>query len=89
MPRVIITTDHSTLPHDISVLLDEHVSSVHLSTDHAASQLIERIAWAITDAEDAERTAAGRAPTSPTPTPYRRSSRGHAQRRPGTVVAGR
>lgn len=64
MPRVIITTDPSSLPHDISVLLDERVSSVHLSTEHAASQLVERIAWAITDAEDAEqaeRPAASRA----------------------------
>ncbi len=54
MPRVIITTDPSTVPQDITVLLDESVSSVHLSSDHAASALVERIAWAINDAEEAE-----------------------------------
>jgi hypothetical protein len=54
MPRVIITTDPSPLPADASVWLDEHVHSVHLSTGHAAAQLIERLAWAISDAEDAE-----------------------------------
>ncbi|HXB16140.1 MAG TPA: hypothetical protein VNV44_10420 [Solirubrobacteraceae bacterium] len=53
MPRVIVTTN---LPPAGSahVLLDEHVSSVHLSSDHAAGQLIERLTWAIRDAEQAE-----------------------------------
>jgi hypothetical protein len=54
MPRIIITTDPSPLPAGASVWLDEHVQSVHLSTDHAAAQFIERVAWAISDAEDAD-----------------------------------
>ncbi len=54
MPRVIVTTSPSQLPRDVSVLLDEQVHTVNLSSDHAAAQLVERIAWAITDAEDAE-----------------------------------
>jgi hypothetical protein len=57
MPRIIVTTD--PVPSeliDAPVLLDEHVHSVHLSTGHAAAQLVERLAWAISDAEDAERT---------------------------------
>jgi hypothetical protein len=53
MPRIIVTTDPSPSFTDISVLLDEQVHSVHLSTGHAAAQLIERLAWAISDAEDA------------------------------------
>ena len=55
MPRIIVTTDPS--PHRVgaSVLLDEQVRSVHLSSDLAAAQLVERIAWAISDAEHAER----------------------------------
>src|SRR5271165_4498930 len=62
MPRVIVTTDPTTLAtdpaaqtHEVSVLLDEQVNAVHVSSRHAAAQLIERIAWAITDAEAAER----------------------------------
>ncbi|HEX4436874.1 MAG TPA: hypothetical protein VH061_08765 [Solirubrobacteraceae bacterium] len=53
MPRVIITTN---LPPagEPAVLLDEHLSTVHLSSDHAAGQLIERLTWAIRDAERAE-----------------------------------
>jgi hypothetical protein len=54
MPRIIITTDPSPLPASTSVWLDEHVHSVHLSTDPAAAQFIERLAWAISDAEDAD-----------------------------------
>lgn len=92
MPRVIITTDPSTLPHEISVLLDERVRSVHLSTDHAASQLVERIAWAISDAEDAEdaeRTAGGRGLTSASPAARRGRARRHPPRPQRAAVAGR
>ena len=54
MPRVIVTTDPAPLPSEVPVLLDEQVHTVHLSSGHAAAQLVERIAWAITDAEQAE-----------------------------------
>jgi hypothetical protein len=60
MPRVIVITDASPPPPDAAVLLDERVESVHLSTGHAAAQLVERLAWAISDAEDAERSPAAR-----------------------------
>src|SRR5437899_5067265 len=56
MPRVIVTTDPSELPGQAPVLLDERVHSVHLSSGHAAAQLIERLAWAISDAEEAEQS---------------------------------
>jgi hypothetical protein len=54
MPRIIVTTDSSPLPDDAPVLLDEQVHSVHLSTGHAAAQLVQRLAWAVSDAEGAE-----------------------------------
>ena len=54
MPRIIVATDQSPLTEDASVLLDESVQSVHLSSGHAAQQLVERLAWAISDAEAAE-----------------------------------
>jgi hypothetical protein len=40
---------------DAPVLLDERVCSAHLGGDHSPAQLIERLGWAITDAEGAER----------------------------------
>jgi hypothetical protein len=60
MPRVIVITDSSPPPPDAAVLLDERVESVHLSTGHAAAQLVERLAWAISDAEEAEIAPRGR-----------------------------
>jgi hypothetical protein len=55
MPRIIVTADTPHLDADSSalVLLDERVDSVHLTSKHAALQLVERLAWAITDAEAA------------------------------------
>jgi hypothetical protein len=63
MPRIIVTTDPvSSKPTDESpVLLEEHVHSVHLSSGHAAAQLVERLAWAVSDAEHAEDTHLTRA----------------------------
>ena len=58
MARIIVTTD-PTDHRDAPVLLDERVYPVLLASDHAAAQLIERLGWAISDAENTER--AGRA----------------------------
>jgi hypothetical protein len=55
----MVITDHAQ-PGNVPALLDERVNSVHLSTDHAAMQFIERVGWAISDAEEAERVYAGR-----------------------------
>jgi hypothetical protein len=59
MPRIVVTTASPGAARDAPVLLDEQVHSVHLSTGHAAAQLVERLAWAISDAEDAERRPGG------------------------------
>ncbi len=56
MPRIIVTADpveHREAP----VLLDERVYSLHLSDDHAAEQLIQRLAWAVNDAENTQQSA--------------------------------
>ena len=82
MPRIIVTTDPvaSRLDGDSPILLDERVHTVHLSTGHAAAQLVERLAWAISDAEDVE-TAQPRQLRSATRagTPRRTASRGRAR----------
>ena len=60
MARIIVTADpaselrRSSQSSDGQVLLDERVNSIHLQDGHAAEQLIERLAWAVTDAEEAE-----------------------------------
>jgi hypothetical protein len=54
MARIIVTTD-PTHNHAAPVLLDESVYSMHLDNDHNAAQLIERLGWAINDAENTQR----------------------------------
>ncbi|MGH2865175.1 MAG: hypothetical protein ACRDJX_08005 [Solirubrobacteraceae bacterium] len=80
MPRIIVTADpvssQSRASEHAPVLLDEQVRSVHLSTDHAAAQLVERLAWAVSDAERAEVQRATRSAGLHT----RRSSRVPASR---------
>jgi hypothetical protein len=53
MARIIVVTEQGEQP-DAPVLLDERVSSDHLRDRHAAAQLVERLGWAVGDAEDAE-----------------------------------
>jgi hypothetical protein len=63
MARIIVTTgtvggrSGSALLDKNPVLLDEQVNPEHLGDQHAAEQLIERLAWAVTDADDVERSA--------------------------------
>jgi hypothetical protein len=54
MAKIIVTSDRAA-HGDAPVFLEESVYPVHLSTEHAARQLIERLTWALDDAETAER----------------------------------
>ena len=52
MTRIIVTTD-ARGSHEQRILLDEEVRPEHMSDEHSASQLLERLGWAVTDAERA------------------------------------
>jgi hypothetical protein len=54
MPRILVLADCGTDGHR-PVLMEERVVPVHLDSDHSSAQLIERIGWAILDADDLER----------------------------------
>jgi hypothetical protein len=62
MARIIVTTD-PTGRRDAPVLFEERVSSAHLASDHSAAQLVERLAWAVNDAESPDHAS------SPAPFP--------------------
>lgn len=48
MARIIVTTDDDRR----RVLMDErHVAPVHIDSEHSAVQLLERLAWAIREAD--------------------------------------
>jgi hypothetical protein len=54
--RIIVTPDpaFSSGDHAHTILLDERVMPMHLDDEHQAQQVLERLAWAITDAESYE-----------------------------------
>jgi hypothetical protein len=54
MPRVIVTVDEYQPRSPQPVLLNEYVDSVHLDSNHSAMQFVERLGWAISDAEQLE-----------------------------------
>jgi hypothetical protein len=53
MARIIVTADPGER-HGEAVVFEEQVYPVHLASDHSATQLIERLAWAVGDAERSE-----------------------------------
>lgn len=59
MARIIVTAEDPAGDQP-RVLLEESVHPVHISTGHAADQLIERLGWALRDAEELERLEADR-----------------------------
>ena len=52
MTRIIVTAD-TPGSDEQRILLDEEVRPDHMSDEHSASQLLERLGWAVTDAERA------------------------------------
>jgi hypothetical protein len=58
VPTIIVLSNESA-DQNSTVVFSENVQPEHLSSDHHAAQLIERVGWAVTDAkgfEDSEPT---------------------------------
>jgi hypothetical protein len=58
MPRIRITTEPGTA-REQTVLLDERICVSDLASAHFAGRLLERIGWAVADADDTERHHVG------------------------------
>jgi hypothetical protein len=55
VPRIIVTTDPiDQMDQNAPVTLDESVAAIHLNDGHSSRQLLERLGWAIEDAERVE-----------------------------------
>jgi hypothetical protein len=53
MARLIVIADTASRPNiDGPVLMDEEVKPEHLSDEHVSHQIIERVAWAVLDAQE-------------------------------------
>ena len=75
MPRIIVMSEPSAAgegvislavmmnepnsPPEGSITLDERVTSADLRSGHRSAQLIERVGWAVHDADDVEQADAG------------------------------
>ena len=53
MPRILVTTEPVGKPGP-AVLLDERVVPDDVTSDHFAAQLVERIGWALVDADSVD-----------------------------------
>ncbi len=63
MARIIVVADSPTEPVGPK-LYEERVGALLLESAHASAQLLERIAWAVADAEEAESELAAGATAS-------------------------
>jgi hypothetical protein len=56
MARIIVIADTPRRANiDAPVLMDEEVEPIHLADEHASHQIIERMAWAVLDAQEVSR----------------------------------
>ena len=53
MPRILVTAEGSD-GHETAVLLQERVVPSDLESDHFSAQLVERVGWALVDADEIE-----------------------------------
>ena len=67
MPQIIVTADTTTDGDERAVMFTERVSVDDFESPHFQSQLVERLGWAVGDAQDAESSSSrGQRPTDTT-----------------------
>jgi len=57
VPHIIVTADRADDRGEGAVMLMERINLSDFESRHFASQLVERLGWAVSDAHDAEREA--------------------------------
>ncbi len=55
MPQIIVTADEAREQEDGAVLMCERVNVADFESDHFAALLMERLGWAVCDADEVER----------------------------------
>jgi hypothetical protein len=61
MPHIIVTADRLNDRGEGPVMLSERVNAADFESGHFAARLVERLGWAVADADEAEQ------PSSPAP----------------------
>jgi hypothetical protein len=55
MPQIIVTADETSDREQDPILLRERVNAADFESDHFAAQLVERLGWAVSDADESKR----------------------------------
>ena len=58
MPQIIVTADKTGAGDDRAIMFTERVSVSDFESDHFQAQLVERLGWAVGDADAVEQEAA-------------------------------
>ena len=54
MPQIIVTADKTDDRGEGAIMLRERVNVTDFESDHFAAQLVERLGWAVSDADEVE-----------------------------------
>jgi len=65
VPQIIVTADRGAAFGEGAVTLRERVSIEDFESEHFATQLVERLGWAVGDADEVERIGEIEAPAEP------------------------
>jgi hypothetical protein len=65
VPQIIVTADRGAAFGEGAVTLRERVSVADFESEHFANQLVERLGWAVGDADEVERINEIEAPAEP------------------------
>lgn len=69
MPQIIVTADHGAAFGGGAVMLRERVSVADFESEHFTAQLVERLGWAVGDADEVERIDEIEGPVEPSTDP--------------------
>jgi hypothetical protein len=91
MPQIIVTADRLSEDAEPPILFRERVSVGDFESDHFAAQLVERLGWAVGDADEVNRRSQVkaeqlRARQRVIDAAQREMNRGHRTRRSASVV---
>jgi hypothetical protein len=55
MPHIIVTADGTEKGVEGPVMLNERINATDFESGHFAARLVERLGWAVADADEAEK----------------------------------
>lgn len=58
MPQIIVTADHPAADGERPIMFQERVTVSDFESGHFAKQLVERLGWAVGDADEVNRRSA-------------------------------